>query len=441
LQMYACLVCCGARMRELFRTHGPVGGHHRFFSAFAALLFSAPLFSTLGSSGPRCLRSHGIELNRRAPHLQVLIRVPPPTDTHAHLFSPRPPEVQLKASQHLSQWYRRVMECGMRMGSLSEYQSSPNGKGIGFPLSILSNRDSAAEEAFHRMCLKMDKAASGASHRFAAIAGADRYFVADIRAPEGLQRDDEGLGYMGRDLPIIVCPLAASRHRFMRFCAQRGLFFHSIEHAQYSTMILLSEFLKQRQLAPGDTVTMSEDELDSKWEQQERQALQASERDREECEKRFYHSLAAQGGTAPGGAGGVGEGERAIKEEKPRIGRVAGDEERMGGADGLDCLEGTALIKSASTTRGEGGPNSGAALMDMRSINRQACPPGGCGGCDEGGNAVDEAGADQHPGLQDELPGEEEHEGHSAYRRRGDVMLQSPEHYGTGGLQELTGGA
>ena len=54
---------------------------------------------------------------------------------------------------------------------------------------------------------------------------------------------------------------------------------------------------------------------------------------------------------------------------------------------------------------------------------------------------MDEAGADQHPGLQDELPGEEEHEGHSAYRRRGDVMLQSPEHYGTGGLQELTGGA
>jgi hypothetical protein len=49
----------------------------------------------------------------------LLIRVPPPTDSNAHLFSPRSGDVQLKASQHLSQWYVRLIEYGMRIGTVS----------------------------------------------------------------------------------------------------------------------------------------------------------------------------------------------------------------------------------------------------------------------------------------------------------------------------------
>jgi hypothetical protein len=45
--------------------------------------------------------------------------VPPPTDSNAHLFSPRSGDVQLKASQHLSQWYVRLIEYGMRIGTVS----------------------------------------------------------------------------------------------------------------------------------------------------------------------------------------------------------------------------------------------------------------------------------------------------------------------------------
>jgi len=87
---------------------------------------------------------------------EVLIRVPPPTDKHAHLFSARSADVQLKASHHLSQWYLRIMQWGMRVGTLSDYQCSPDGGDIAFPLSILSRRDNEAEASFKRMCAKLD---------------------------------------------------------------------------------------------------------------------------------------------------------------------------------------------------------------------------------------------------------------------------------------------
>lgn len=64
--------------------------------------------------------------------------------------------------------------------------------------------------------------------------------------------------------PLIECPLAANRHRFTTFCKQKRLYFHSIEHAQYSTMILQNEFLSQRCLPP-DALPLPEDEADEEW--------------------------------------------------------------------------------------------------------------------------------------------------------------------------------
>lgn len=199
---------------------------------------------------------------------QLLIRVPPPTDTHAHLFSPRSGDVQLKASQHLSQWYGRLIEYGMRIGTVCDYRSSPNGSGIGFPLSVLSARDCAAEESFKSVCEKLDSSEGEGGHHYCHIARADRYFVADLQQSDdalgGL--GEEGKSNLGRDLPIVVCPLAANRQRLTSFCGQNCLMFHTIEHAQYSTMILLKEFLHQRQIPHG--TPPGEDELDEEWEKQ-----------------------------------------------------------------------------------------------------------------------------------------------------------------------------
>jgi len=194
----------------------------------------------------------------------LLIRVPPPTDTNAHLFSPRNGDVQLKASQHLSQWYVRLIEYGMRIGTVSDYRSSPDGSGIGFPLSILSARDCAAEVAFKTICAKLD-ASEPEGHHLSQMARSDRYFVAALNQPDDALGGDVN-GNLGRDLPIIVCPLAANRQHFTNFCRQKRLMFHSIDHAQYSTMILLKEFLQQRQLPYG--TPPSDEELDEAWERQ-----------------------------------------------------------------------------------------------------------------------------------------------------------------------------
>jgi hypothetical protein len=197
---------------------------------------------------------------------QVLIRVPPPTDTDAHLFSPRSAEVQLKASQHLAQWYHRLMEYGMRIGTVSEYQCSTDGEDIAFPLTILSARDASAEVHFKKICDTLEKSEPGGVHHYSHIACADRYFVATLRPPEeALARGAGGVqDNMGCNQPLIVCPLAANRHRFMSFCGQKRLFFHSIEHAQFSTMILMQQFLQQRQATDGSPPT--EEELDEQWE-------------------------------------------------------------------------------------------------------------------------------------------------------------------------------
>ncbi len=210
----------------------------------------------------------------------ILIRVPPPTDTNAHIFSARSADVQLKASQHLSQWYHRLMEYGMRMGTVLEYECSTNGQDISFPLSILSPRDASSELHFKRICDKLDKSEAGGMHHFSSIARSDRYFVAALRAPEealvrgGVARDNSDLHQ-----PLIACPLAANRHRFTSFCDQKCLFFHSIEHAQYSTMILLHQFLQQRQTPLGSWPT--EEELDEEWDRQESEAERELERKRE----------------------------------------------------------------------------------------------------------------------------------------------------------------
>jgi len=208
---------------------------------------------------------------------EVLIRVPPPTDKHAHLFSARSADVQLKASHHLSQWYLRIMQWGMRVGTLSDYQCSPDGGDIAFPLSILSRRDNEAEASFKRMCAKLDTQEPGTVHQLSHIASADRFFVASLHPPkdaltaegDGDGIGNDGMGNMGCHLPLIVCPLAANRHRLTKFCEQKRLFFHSIEHAQYSTMVLLREFVLQRQL-PSDAHPPTEEELDEEWERQER---------------------------------------------------------------------------------------------------------------------------------------------------------------------------
>lgn len=203
---------------------------------------------------------------------QLLIRVPPPTDAHAHLFSPRSGDVQLKASQHLSQWYGRLIEYGMRMGTVSDYRSSPDGSGIDFPLAILPVRDCAAEESFKSVCAKLDASEAEGVHHYSHIARADRYFVAELQQSDDTMGEHGGEGKcnLGQDLPIIVCALAANRLRFTSFCAQHCLLFHSIEHAQYSTMILLKEFLQQRHI-PHATPP-GEDELDEEWESQESDA-------------------------------------------------------------------------------------------------------------------------------------------------------------------------
>ena len=215
----------------------------------------------------RCLSAIAqgyMQFAAREGFMHLLIRVPPPTDSNAHLFSPRAPDVQLKASQHLSQWYTRQIEQGVRAGILSDFLSSPDGANTGFPMTILTDRDLKIEEAFVALCEELDASENAGTHRFSAIARADRYFVATLRAPEDASaaNDDHGLGNMGRHLPFILCPLAANRHRFTSFCAQRRLFFHSIEHAQYSTMILMREFLQQHQV-PADRHPPDAVDLDS----------------------------------------------------------------------------------------------------------------------------------------------------------------------------------
>ncbi len=146
----------------------------------------------------------------------------------------------------------------------SDYRSSPDGSGIGFPLSILSERDCDAEVAFKTICAKLD-ASEPEGHHLSQMARSDRYFVAALHQADDALRGDVN-GNLGRDMPIIVCPLAANRQRFTSFCRQKRLMFHSIDHAQYSTMILLKEFLQQRQLPHG--TPPSEEELDEAWERQ-----------------------------------------------------------------------------------------------------------------------------------------------------------------------------
>ena len=161
----------------------------------------------------------------------------------------------------------------MRVGTLLDYQCSPDGAGIPFPLSMLSCHDSEAEACFNRqvkrLCDTLGNEEPGAVHQWSHIARADRFFVAALRPPEeaGVGGSEVGANF-GQHLPLIVCPLAANRHRLTGFCEEKRLFFHSIEHAQYSTMVLLRELLLQRRLPP-DALPPTEEELDEAWEQQE----------------------------------------------------------------------------------------------------------------------------------------------------------------------------
>ena len=199
---------------------------------------------------------------------EVLMRVPPPSDCSAHLFSPRSRQVRLKASEHLCHWYRRLMEHATRAGTIGEYQASRDGDRTRFPLSLLSPRDAAAEAAFKEACRQLDEQEEELlGPDFAKLAEMDRFFVGALCPPEDTAAsapDGQGAASLGGGLPLIECPLAANRHRFTEFCQQKRLYVHSIEHAQYSTMILQNEFLRQRVLRHDD-MPRDEDEADEHW--------------------------------------------------------------------------------------------------------------------------------------------------------------------------------
>jgi hypothetical protein len=225
-----------------------------------------PLFNgETADERQRCLSAIAqayMEFAAKQGFTEILLRVPPPSDCDAHLFSPRSRQVQLKASEHLCQWYRRLMEYGVRAGTIREYKSSRDGRGDMFPLSILSRRDASCELDFKATCDELAERDDGSSHPLTLLAASDRFFEASLCSPQDCFKS--GGADLGSSLPLIECPLAANRHRFTTFCKQKRLYFHSIEHAQYSTMILQNEFLRQRCLPP-DALPLPEDEADEEW--------------------------------------------------------------------------------------------------------------------------------------------------------------------------------
>jgi len=231
-----------------------------------------PLFTgETADERQRCLSAIAqayLEFSAKEGFTEVMMRVPPPTDCSAHLFSPRSRQVQLKASEHLCQWYRRLMECAARAGTIKEYEASRDGDSPRFPLSFLSPRDAAAEADFKEACRQLDgQQEGGGVHDFAKLVDSDRFFIAALCPPEDAAPgapDGQAAAGLGAGQPLIECPLAANRHRFTEFCQQKRLYFHSIEHAQYSTMILQNEFLRQR-ILPHDGLPLDEDEADEQW--------------------------------------------------------------------------------------------------------------------------------------------------------------------------------
>jgi hypothetical protein len=75
------------------------------------------------------------------------MRVPPPTDDNSHIFASRSLAVRLRASLHLSHWYKRLLQSAQAAGIIHEYWAGQADVG-NFPLSMLSAAEMEAERCF-----------------------------------------------------------------------------------------------------------------------------------------------------------------------------------------------------------------------------------------------------------------------------------------------------
>ena len=78
------------------------------------------------------------------------MRVPPPTDDNSHIFASRSIAVRLRASLHLSHWYKRLLQSAQVSGIINEYWAG-QADVENFPLSMLSAAEMEAERCFHEL--------------------------------------------------------------------------------------------------------------------------------------------------------------------------------------------------------------------------------------------------------------------------------------------------
>lgn len=76
------------------------------------------------------------------------VRVPPPTDSNAHIFAPRSLPVRRKVAAHMSNWYSRMMAGAKSCGIIHGFSATKDLKSTDFPLTLFSTRDLATEKCF-----------------------------------------------------------------------------------------------------------------------------------------------------------------------------------------------------------------------------------------------------------------------------------------------------
>ncbi|KAJ1474266.1 hypothetical protein T484DRAFT_1833028 [Baffinella frigidus] len=164
----------------------------------------------------------------------VLLRVPPPTDDRAHIFSPRELTVRCKASQHVALWYKRLLQGAQDRGIVSHFDFAHSKEAAGFPDEALTAQEEEAEAHFSLFLSRAGDAKSRAV--LDALARTDRFYVAYLG---GAGRHNGAPPTLGDHLPTLESPVAEQRRSFNAFCAQERLCFHTVAHAQLSTMVLL----------------------------------------------------------------------------------------------------------------------------------------------------------------------------------------------------------
>jgi len=164
----------------------------------------------------------------------VLLRVPPPTDDCSHIFSPRTLAVRCKASQHVALWYRRLLQGAQDRGIVSHFDFSPDRATAGFPAEALTQEEEEAEAHFALFQAKAGDAKSRAV--LDALARTDRFYAAYLG---GTARHSNSPPTLGDHLPTLESPVAEQRRALNSFCSQERLCFHTVAHAQLSTMVLL----------------------------------------------------------------------------------------------------------------------------------------------------------------------------------------------------------